>query len=193
MDGRTKRTQRIMERIQRAALELFAAQGVDAVTMDDIAARARVSKVTVYRHFHSKEALQRRALDLYVDQVLAASEALLNSDLDFMEKLRRLLMLQLEKPAVASSQHLFELLDRDQQAGGRVNAELKRLIARFYAAGQQAGVIDDALPLELLYQHSAIYQAGFRALLGQPESAALDNEQLSKLVWLFFFGIVKRP
>ncbi len=40
-----------------AAIEEFLAAGFDATSMDRIAARASVSKRTVYNHFPSKEAL----------------------------------------------------------------------------------------------------------------------------------------
>lgn len=40
-----------------AAIEEFLAAGFDATSMDRIAARANVSKRTVYNHFPSKEAL----------------------------------------------------------------------------------------------------------------------------------------
>ena len=43
------------ERVQRAALELFADRGYATTTVDDIAARAGVSARTVFRHFRDKE------------------------------------------------------------------------------------------------------------------------------------------
>lgn len=193
MNGRAKRTQRIIDRVRETALELYTTQGVDNVTMDDIAARARVSKVTIYNHFHSKDELQKAAIDLYVDHVLAASEALLNSDLDFMEKLKRTLVAQIEKPAMVSNNYLFELLERDQQAEGRINSQLKRLIFKFYEEGKQAGYVDESLPFEVLYLHSEIYQAGFRAKLREAESILVDRDKIARLIDLYFFGVIKRP
>jgi AcrR family transcriptional regulator len=43
--------------ILRAAEELFLAQGYPGTGMDEVAARARVSKPTIYAHFGGKEAL----------------------------------------------------------------------------------------------------------------------------------------
>ncbi len=44
-------------RIERAALTLFCARGIDAVTTREIAAASGVSEGALYRHFPSKEAL----------------------------------------------------------------------------------------------------------------------------------------
>lgn len=43
--------------ILRGAKEVFLKQGFGGATMDEVATRARVSKMTVYRHFGSKEDL----------------------------------------------------------------------------------------------------------------------------------------
>lgn len=60
MDSNAPR-QRLTDRkrvaIIDAAIEEFLAAGYDATSMDRIAARANVSKRTVYNHFPSKEAL----------------------------------------------------------------------------------------------------------------------------------------
>ena len=45
------------ERIDRAAYELFARHGVRAVGVDTVAARSGVAKMTLYKHFPSKNAL----------------------------------------------------------------------------------------------------------------------------------------
>src|SRR5687768_14679634 len=113
MDGRKKRTQRIIERIKESALELFSSHGVEKVSVDEIARKANVSKVTIYKHFHSKEELQREVVSLYSTKVFAAAEEMLVSDLDFLEKLRVLMMAQINKPQMASNRYLFEMLEKD--------------------------------------------------------------------------------
>lgn len=54
---RERRRAELRERIERVALELFAAQGYDAVTVDAIAAEVGVSLSTLFRHVSSKEQL----------------------------------------------------------------------------------------------------------------------------------------
>jgi len=46
-----------LERIEEAALALFADKGVDRTTIGDIARAAKIAEGTIYRHFPSKEEL----------------------------------------------------------------------------------------------------------------------------------------
>ena len=53
----------------RATLELLAEKGLRAMSMDAIAARAGVSKATIYRRWKSKEELLEALLDTLVDLI----------------------------------------------------------------------------------------------------------------------------
>ena len=56
-----------------AAKRLFVAQGFDGVSMDQIAAEAGVSKLTVYSHFGDKESLFSEAVRAHCEQGMPAS------------------------------------------------------------------------------------------------------------------------
>lgn len=56
-----------------AAKRLFIAQGFDGTSMDQIAAEAGVSKLTVYSHFGDKETLFAAAAKAYCEQQLPTS------------------------------------------------------------------------------------------------------------------------
>jgi len=60
------------EAIIKAARGLFASQPFDLVTMEAVAKQARVSKMTVYSHFHDKE-------NLFETIVLATSDQMIGS------------------------------------------------------------------------------------------------------------------
>jgi AcrR family transcriptional regulator len=47
----------VKDRVERAAVELFAARGVDGVSIADIAAAAGVAQGALYRHYRSKDEL----------------------------------------------------------------------------------------------------------------------------------------
>lgn len=72
-----KRTGQTKARLLKAATEVFAIAGVAGATTREIARRAEVNEVTLFRHFHSKEQL----LGAVVSQALALqAEALANQD-----------------------------------------------------------------------------------------------------------------
>jgi TetR/AcrR family transcriptional regulator, mexJK operon transcriptional repressor len=56
-DGPSSRTERKRQAILEAAAEIFLQHGFLGTSMDEVAARAEVSKQTVYKQFASKEAL----------------------------------------------------------------------------------------------------------------------------------------
>ena len=64
------------EQVLNAALDLFAARGIDATSMDAIAEASGVSKATIYKHWADKDALCLEALARLhgVDQGAAVQE-----------------------------------------------------------------------------------------------------------------------
>lgn len=66
--------------IAAGALEVFAERGFAATRIEDIAARAGVSKGTVYLYFDSKEALFKAAVEAGMMPALEAAEALATED-----------------------------------------------------------------------------------------------------------------
>ncbi len=63
------------ERLLSAAAELFASQGYDAVSVDEVAAAADRSSGAVYAHFGSKQGLLRALLDSWKDTTATVVQA----------------------------------------------------------------------------------------------------------------------
>ncbi|HEY4125507.1 MAG TPA: helix-turn-helix domain-containing protein [Rhizomicrobium sp.] len=63
MVRQSERREATIGAILKAARKLFAAQGFDAASIDDIAAEAGVAKGAVYHHFESKEELFTQVLE----------------------------------------------------------------------------------------------------------------------------------
>jgi TetR/AcrR family transcriptional repressor of mexJK operon len=116
--------------ILEAAKRLFAREGFAGVSMDQIAAEAGVSKLTVYSHFGDKEALFRAAIQ-------AKCEEMMPQDL-FQLELKGSLRNQLK--AIANA--FFTLVTSDEAisthrmmlAPGNTDDTLKRI---FWEAGPQ--------------------------------------------------------
>jgi AcrR family transcriptional regulator len=54
------RTTGVKDKVDRAAIDLFAAHGIDGVSIADIAVRAGVAQGALYRHYRSKDELAER-------------------------------------------------------------------------------------------------------------------------------------
>lgn len=65
-----RRTRNTKERLFAAALDLFAAKGVDAVSVRDIVKRVGISTAAFYNHFASKDELLRAVHDHYREALI---------------------------------------------------------------------------------------------------------------------------
>ncbi len=72
---RARRSQMMTAEVEAVALELFAARGFDAVTVEEIATAARISVRTFYRCFAAKEAVLQVQLDRRGEALRAALAA----------------------------------------------------------------------------------------------------------------------
>lgn len=77
------------EELARCAFELFAERGIRNVTLDDVAARAGVTKGSFYWHYKSKKELVLAAAALYYREWQRQAHREMASTTDPMEQLRR--------------------------------------------------------------------------------------------------------
>lgn len=94
------------DEILDAALDAFLENGFEATRMDDVAARAGLSKAGVYLYFESKEALLKalivRAVKPVADQAEHLAAAGLNRPLDALSLIVGALTSRLEDPRVVA-------------------------------------------------------------------------------------------
>ncbi len=93
------------EQLIAIARRLFAAKGFESVTVEEIAAKADVSKPVVYEHFGGKEGLYAVIVDREMNDLLLAISAALNPTDDTPVNARILL----ERAALA----LFDYIEAD--------------------------------------------------------------------------------
>lgn len=77
---RRRRKEARPQELTAAALALFVEKGFAATKLDDVAARAGVSKGTLYLYFDSKEALFKAVIREGVVPAIEAGEAMLNEE-----------------------------------------------------------------------------------------------------------------
>ena len=91
--GRARR-RLVSEQIVRVAADCFGEMGYGATTLDTIAARAGVSKVTLYAHVASKEELLWAVFERTIAEFRRGLAAIVTQDLPADETLRRIVRYQ---------------------------------------------------------------------------------------------------
>jgi len=190
MNGHERRRQRISDRIKKVALELFSNYGIDKVSMDEVAIKAQVSKVTIYKYFHSKEELRQEVVDLYINEVLATTEKILQGDMDLLEKLKLALGAGAVFSKLTDNRALFAILDAERQAG--YTRRFKEIMRNFFEQGKQAGYIDSKLSFDLLYLYYEIFQAGMMVKSVEVAHILSDPQSLNQFLDLYYFGIFRK-
>jgi AcrR family transcriptional regulator len=140
--------------ILSAASARFAADGIEAARMDDIAAAAEVSVGTLYNYFGSKQSLLIALFEAEVREMLAAGSAAVSHDVDPVEAVRHLFAAYLDIMLATDRDLLREVL-RFSLGGGAAIQELARLdeelmtqLAGLLAVHQESGRLDSSLPVE---------------------------------------------
>jgi AcrR family transcriptional regulator len=192
MNGHERRRQQISERIKKTALELFKANGVEQISMDGIAEKADVSKVTIYKYFQSKDELLRQVVNLYIDEILAETEEMLAGDGDIVEKLKILMLALANAPQPADSETLSILLDPGDPTQPGLKSRIRDLMYRIYEQGKQEGYIEESLSFDVLNLYTEIFTAGFQAKSKELAAFLADPQTFEQLQQLYFFGFLRK-
>ena len=94
-------------RLAQSAFELFAERGFARVNLDQIAARAGVTKGSLYWHYTSKHELLLAACNLYYQQWHAAVQAAIAPLADPLERLRAALAFSVHSCVIDRQNRMF--------------------------------------------------------------------------------------
>ena len=157
MSLRQLKKEKTARAILTAAAVRFAADGIDAARMEEIAADAEVSVGTLYNYFGSKQSLLIALFEVEVGEMLEAGGAAVADDMDPLDAVHHLFNVYTDI-MVATNPHLLREVLRFSLAGGEAIQELARLdeelmvqLAGVLSAHQEAGriaksvAIDDAV------------------------------------------------
>ena len=178
-------------------MALFIEPGLDNTTMDAIAARAGVSRVTVYKHFSGKEALYIDVVREQCEQKLAMTRSLLASSDPFPRRLERYLLYSFEQ----YEQVLRGLMSNNNCAADLLQtflheeyAEQTRTIQRqCYAQGRREGWIDPALSDEVLDAYMEIVLAGLVERAESVSALLADRAQHRQLMEMIGRAVLRAP
>ena len=132
------------EELARAAFELFAERGIHHVTLDAIAAKAGVTKGSLYWHYHGKKEVILAAAAVYYRDWLRGAHARIASTADPLGQIRRVWRMSVEmclfdRPRRVFSTEIFALSLHD--------AEIRASWSQFYDSVQElfVGLIQAAV------------------------------------------------
>jgi len=181
------RSARAQANILAAALELVREVGFDALSVEAVAARARVGKATIYRRWKTKELLVAAAVEQIASAIelpdtgsthgdlvaVLRSERALHDDPATLGFLSALVAIMARSPVIARAV-------REGFVAAR-RASLRRVLARGIARGDLPRSLDRELALDLL--------AGPLFLRKLLTGAPLDDKLLRGLVRAFLHGL----
>jgi len=132
-------------RIVAAAVALFAEQGYDATSVNQVVARARVAKGALYHHFQSKDDLLYEVYRELVDRQLAGLAAILARELAPADTLRAIVLDMVETTAArAAEAKVFfreghRLTDANQQRVRAARRQIHDAVTELIRSGQRDG------------------------------------------------------
>jgi AcrR family transcriptional regulator len=125
----------VRERVLDAAVDLFARQGYDATSVNQVIAQAGVAKGGFYHHFASKEALLYEVYGDLINRQLAGVEEILARDLPPAAALRAVIA-DLVETTAASARRALVFWRELQRLGDDRTAEYRRARRRCHDAVQ---------------------------------------------------------
>jgi len=185
-------------RILDAAYELFCQISIQRTTMEDVARRAGVSRITVYRRFANKGALVdhvvrreiRRYLGQFLDDIEQAETAADRVVLGFVSSLR----------AIRGNPLIRDLMAADPNAlvpttigdNGRTLATVRAFVAGQLRREQDAGNVATSVNVDVVAELMVRVCASFLLIPSQIVDLD-DDEQLADVARQFLVPMLGRP
>ncbi|UVM45614.1 TetR/AcrR family transcriptional regulator [Pseudomonas brassicacearum] len=169
--------------IADAACELFVELGFQATTMDKVAQRAKISKLSIYRHFENKEALFSAAIAAHCQQFApqALFEGVGGSAEDQLMAVGSTLLRTLLSPDVRSVEAMImadktnqkSLSKRQYEAGpAYVIAQIEALLRQLHAKA----VLNVPDPLQSARLFAALFKGSDLLIIARFDEARAEDD-----------------
>ncbi|MBF6169912.1 TetR/AcrR family transcriptional regulator [Nocardia blacklockiae] len=189
-------TDETRSRVLDSAYEQFCRMGIQRSTMEDVARRAEVSRITVYRRFATKDALAeqvilrefRRYFDRFLLDIAQARTAADRVVVGFVSSLRTIRGNPLIGGLLAAEPDLLVgSLIGDQ---GRTVAAVRQFVAGQLRSEQRAGHVSDRVDADLVAELMVRVSASFLAI--PSDLVDLDDDaQLAALARQFLVPMLE--
>lgn len=192
MNGFERRREQKKESVRQAAAYLFSASDFDKVTMREIADRAHVSHVTIFKYFTSKQDLTLDVIGWFLEQEYKELEIIVKAKRPYLERLRDIMSFK---------RKVLDMTDLDlvRIAGGsstltekmtHYQARKSELYNNFFQEGKEKGYVRPEASAHAL----VMLTAGLRALAKlKPEVLAelkYNRTLMEECIEVLLFGVM---
>jgi AcrR family transcriptional regulator len=146
------RVKKILQ-ILSTAEDLFQRFGFKRITIEEICAKATVSKMTFYKYFPNKNELIKKILNSWLKQVEQQINEIDVMDIPFTEKIRKLLSLKEESSSKISKEFMAEYMNPDPDLQNFIKDFYRRatiLFIDFIKKAQEKGEVRREIKPEFL-------------------------------------------
>lgn len=194
MNGFERRRELKKESVRQAALELFTSRGIENVTVKQIADKAGVSPVTIFKHFISKQNLVREVVKWTLANASEQRERILKSDQPYLTRMQQVMFRKSKWLDTSHRSMLKAVMSRDPEIRGFVESlfreKQKRSSYEFFEEGKRLGYINPELSTETIM----VYLEGLSGMAyTNPEFFSMiehDRRILRDFIRIIFFGLM---
>lgn len=197
MNGFEKRARRIKETIMQTALEMLHTTELSSIRVADIARKARVSQVTIYNYFGSKEALLREVLIATIDRYVREFEAYMNEGHTLKEKIEFIVLQKKTAFHELPPGTLRELLAGDAELAAYFDKQAREkslpLTIRLIEEGKRSGEIAEDVSVASILAFTKLLTDHYPSaleMIGQREDM---DRFVEDMIRLLFYGICGKP
>ena len=155
------------ERLLDVARELFASNGVERTTMNDIATASDKGRRTIYTYFKNKKEIYEAVIEREAEQIVKRLRQVVESDLDPCDKLRAYILARFDiveetVSAASATSNIISYLTLDHNRLERIKRlaveKEQHLFKLMIEKGVEAGVFRHDISLLLPTVHQLIFQ-----------------------------------
>lgn len=188
--GRRRQAETKRATILDAAEELFVSSGYELTSVDAIAARAGVSKRTVYDHFGDKQSLFRSVLERVDDALVATVRAAIEQELTDGRDLRdallgflqRLMTDAIPSPTYATFRRLNARTAAAPRQPGRSSEEPERMLEERFAQLAAVGELEVSDPRRAVQHFSVLTLRLALDAIDQDPAGSLDRPEIKEIL-----------
>lgn len=195
MNGYQRRSEAKKQSILKAALELFQQYGMNKVTVRDIAGRAGVSHVTVYKHFHDKIDIMHQVIKMQSLSVLERLREIMAADIPLEEKLNTLIFQRAQMAAQSKRNQIFRIIANDPELKDYFVSVWQKEISRVELALLEEGIRKGYAHTRVTKETMQLYMEIIRDGLLSDESRLVevlsDEKTVKELHYIVLHGLIK--